>query len=470
MTKRIAMTKKEIAQALSVPCPRCGVWVGKKCKRTDTGEKKEVPHENRLELARQPVRTVANPKQAKADAAKEKPKQKLSEDQEKVIDIIMQKIAALDYHAQFVFPVSKGPRITIYRVQPLRNTRVSHLENMSKDFSVALGREVMAKRMPGESAVGITVPNEEKDVKKINFRDTIQHVVEFMKKKKQEGIQAIPLNFGEDAMGRPFVEDLAPLPHLLVAGSTGGGKSTLMHGIVAGLSWVCPSDEVKLLISDTKGVEFREFHSLPHLQFPIAQSVYETMQRMQWCIEETQKRLTLIGAARVRNIREYNNTAPKENRLPYIVLIIDELADIMGPALDSGEAKLNSRKLSTIVARSRAAGIHVIAGTQRPDVKIVSGAIKANFPARITFRLPSQIDSRTVINTKGAEWLMSRGDMLYYSPLSPELKRLHAPFTSLADVNAAVQFVIGRERMAEQQKQQAQNPIPVDNGPKETVQ
>lgn len=469
MTKRIAMTKKEIAQALSVPCPRCGVWIGKRCKRTDTGEKKQVPHEDRLTLAQQPMRTVANPKQAKADAAKEKPKQKLTEQQQEIVDTIMQKIAALDYHAQFVFPVSVGPRITIYRVQPLKNTRVSHLENMSKDFSVALGREVMAKRMPGESAVGITVPHREEDVKKINFRDTIQHVVEFMQEKRKQGIQAIPLNFGEDAMGKPFIEDLAPLPHLLVAGSTGGGKSTLMHGIVGSLAWVCSKEEVKLLISDTKGVEFREFHSLPHLQFPIAQSVYETMQQMQWCIEETQKRLTLIGAARVRNIQEYNSLVPKENRLPYIVFVIDELADIMGPGLDSGEAKLNSRKLSTIVARSRASGIHVIAGTQRPDVKIVSGAIKANFPARLTFRLPSQIDSRTVINTKGAEWLMSRGDMLYYSPLSSELRRLHAPYTSLQDVTAAVQFVIGREQMLEQQKHQAQNSSNVTEQ-KETIQ
>lgn len=465
MTKRIAMTSKEITLAKSVPCPKCGVWSGKSCKNTQTGEKKQVPHEKRLLLAQAGLPKVEV--KVQEQPKKKNPKEKLTPEQKHVVDVILDKIDALQKHAEFVGPVSVGPIISTYRFFPLRKTRVAHLEAMWKDFAVALGEDsVLVKRMPGESAVGVFVPNKVR--KEINFRDTIQNVVAYEQKHKDRF--TIPLNFGQDQIGEPFVEDLTQLPHLLIAGSTGGGKSTLLHGIVTSLAWVKPSSEVKFIISDTKGVEFKDFAPLPHLMFPIAKSVYETMQYLQWCIAETQKRLDIIGARGGRNIHDYNKMVDEKDRMPFVVVVIDEIADIMGPAVENSEAKLNSKKLSAIVARARATGIHVIAGTQRPDVKMVSGAIKANFPARLTFRLPSGIDSRTVITTKGAECLMSKGDMLYYSPLSPELKRLHAPFTSLADVNAAVQFVVGRERLAEQQKQQAQNPTSVYNEQKETVQ
>lgn len=457
MTKRVSMSSKEITLAKTVPCPKCGVWEGKSCVNTQTGEKKHVPHELRLKLAQTPSKKNANEAAEKAKAAKaavkKSPKEKLTPEQLEVVNTVLDKVDALGRHAEFVGPVSVGPIISTYRFLPLRRTKVAHLEAMAKDFAVALGErageaQILVKRMPGESAVGVYVPNKER--RYINFRDTIQNVVKFMQQKHES--MPIPLNFGEDQIGTPFVENLINCPHLLIAGSTGGGKSTLEHSIIASLAWVMPSNRLKLILSDTKGVEFKHFADLPHLQFPVATTVYDTMKCMQWCLDETQNRLKKIGEADCRNITDFNWKMTDENaKMPYVVLVIDEIADLMGDAVESGEAKLNAKKLSAIVARSRASGIHVIAATQRSDVKVVAGRIKANFPSRLTFRLPSGTDSRTIINTKGAEYLMMKGDMLYYSPNTPDLKRLHAPLTSIADVAAAVQYVRHREEMVRQQ-------------------
>lgn len=469
MTKLIRMSADEIELALTVPCPKCGVWDGKKCKNTQTGERKRIPHEARLQLAQTPAKAKAKKASDEAKTRDEKlsPREKLTPEQKVVVSTVMEKIQALGKKVEFVGPVSVGPVISTYRFLPVGKTKVAQVEAMSKDFAVALGAEaILVKRMPGESAVGVFVPNKERRF--VNFRDTIQNVVAYMGKKHDH--QPLPLNFGEDQTGLPFVEDLTQLPHLLIAGSTGGGKSTLEHSIVASLTWVLPTSKLRLIISDTKGVEFKGFSDLPHLQFPIATSVYETMKYMQWCIEETESRLRRIAHQDVRNISEYNAKVDDAHKMPYVVFVIDELADIMGPGVDSGEAKVNSKKLATIVAKSRASGIHVIAATQRADVKAVAGSIKANFPARLTFRLPSATDSKTIITTKGAENLMSKGDMLYYSNLSPELKRLHAPFTSLSDVAAAVQYVIQRERMAEEQKAQVQSASSVSSDQKTTIQ
>lgn len=434
-------------ESLDVLCPKCGAWAGKPCKNVDTGAVRRIPHNARIELASRQT-DIGELQKERAPKPKKNPKEKLTEEQKHIVGMIQEKIEALGKHAEFVGPVTVGPIISTYRFFPLRRTKVAHLEAMAKDFAVALGsftgaEAILVKRMPGESAVGVFVPN--KNRKYIDFKDTIENVVAFLAKPTADGHLPIPLNFGEDSSGNPFVEDLSQLPHLLIAGTTGSGKSTELHAAVTSLAFAMTSKQLKLIISDTKGVEFKHFTGIPHLQFPIATSVYQTMEQLQWAIDETQRRLDRIGYKGVRNVHEFNQLMPDEEKMPYVVIVIDELADILGPQLGSGEAKLNAAKLSSVVARSRASGIHVIAGTQRPDVKMVAGSIKVNFPARLSFRLPSQIDSRTVLNTKGAEHLMSRGDMLYQSPLRGELERLHAPFTSIDDVKHAVQFIIGRE-------------------------
>jgi S-DNA-T family DNA segregation ATPase FtsK/SpoIIIE len=300
----------------------------------------------------------------------------------------------------------------------------------------------------------VFVPNKERTI--VRFRDTITNVAAYMQEEPKDKHVPIPLNFGIDSNGDPFVDDLTMQPHLLVAGTTGSGKSTGLHCLVTSMLWVMNPDELRVLISDTKGVEFKAFAHVPHLQpinnepGKICTSVFDTMAALDWCVNEAQRRMDEISKADVRNIHEYNKIK-LQSKMPYVVLVIDELNDILGPALDRPVAQANSAKLGTIVGRARASGIHVIASTQRPDVRLIRGNIKANFSTRLSFRLPSHQDSRTVLNTKGAENLLSRGDMLYQSSMSSELKRLHAPLTTLEDVKLMVGMIIQRE---EQRKEE----------------
>lgn len=444
---------------LTVVCPKCGAWKNKPC--VSRGKALDEFHPDRTRLAKVQLSSDAKARLENitaVDKPKASPKSKLTPEQARVVEIISDKIEALGKQAEFIGPVSVGPIVSTYRYFPLRKTKVAHLESMAKDLSVVLGVEdgVFVKRMPGESAVGITVQN--KDRKMIQFRDTVSNVAEYMENPTHDGHKPIPLNFGIDSVGEPFVDDLTDQPHMLIAGTTGSGKSTIEHGITLSMLWTMSPQELKLIISDTKGVEFKAFAGIPHLQFPICTSVYKTMEALQWCVDEAQNRMELIGRSDVRNIHEYNRL-PNVAKIPYVVVIIDELNDILGPALENNEAKANSAKLNTIVARSRASGIHVIAATQRPDVRLIKGSIKANFPTRLSFRLPSHQDSRTVLNTKGAENLMRKGDMLYQSSTGSALKRLHAPFTALEDVKATIEFIIKREQQAHEERLAQAAPI-----------
>ena len=373
----------------------------------------------------------------------------LTDEQKGVVLTVVKKLSELGHEAKFVPPVKVGPVVSAYRFLPIRKTRVSHLESLADDFAVALGVEdVLVKRMPGDAAVGVFVPNKVR--KMVSFRETIG---ELYRQFHNDEITGIPMNFGVDVLGKPFIEDLVSLPHLLIAGSTGSGKSTLLSSILTGIVYTLNSSGVKLVLSDTKGVEFGHFIGSPHLLFEPATSIYQTLEQMDWLISEMEDRLSSIGKYGCRNIHEYNTKLLKTGDLkdlalvlPYIVLAIDELADLMMHKGDKrGESKIAQDKLSKIVQKSRAAGVYVIAATQRPSVNVVSGSIKANFPARLSFRLPSEHDSRTVLSTGGAEHLLSRGDMLYVSPNRPGLHRLHAPYASIEDIKAAVDMAIRKE-------------------------
>lgn len=368
----------------------------------------------------------------------------LSPDQTSIVAKLTMKMVELGCEAKFVTPVGVGPVISAFRFFPQGRTTVAKLESLANDFAVCLGVEdVLVKRMPGESAVGVFVPNAERRL--VDFRDVVGNVWSI-------GTHKIPLAFGVDQMGKMYTDDLTLMPHLLIAGTTGSGKSTLLASLLATVVYSCNTRDVRLVLSDTKGVEFRHFIGSPHLMFDIATSVYQTLEQMDAICDEMEERLKRIGRAGVRNILEYNEIHEKNpeksiiTHMPYIVLVIDELADIMlYKGEKRGESKLASGKLSKIVQKSRAAGVHVIASTQRPSVDIVAGSIKANFPARLSFRLPSDVDSKTVLGTPGAEHLLSRGDMLFVSPNRPGLTRLHAPYASINDIKAAVEVATMRE-------------------------
>jgi S-DNA-T family DNA segregation ATPase FtsK/SpoIIIE len=358
--------------------------------------------------------------------------QVLDKDHAEVIAKLTSKLVQLGVPATPSADVTVGPVLSIFRFTPSGATRVTQLENLSQDFSVILGREVLAKRMPGDTYVSVFVPNAQRSF--VRFKDTFNN---FWLRRKE---LAVPLNLGITMTGAPLVEDLAELPHFLIAGTTGSGKSTLMNTIICSIIATKSPNEVQLVVSDTKGVEFTAFSKLPHLMYPIATSAEQSFKNMEFLVEEMNTRLSMIGKLGWKNIHEYNKAVHKP--LPFIVMIVDELADVLAHKGEGrGQTKIATETLNLLAQKARASGIHLLAGTQRPSVNIVSGSIKANFPARLSFRLPSDIDSRTVLGTNGAEHLLSKGDMLYVSPHSSALTRSHAPFTTQSDVASLVELV-----------------------------
>jgi S-DNA-T family DNA segregation ATPase FtsK/SpoIIIE len=370
----------------------------------------------------------------------------LTDEQKAIVTVLQYKLVSLGFSATFVAPVSEGPIVSVYRFQPNGSTKVSHLEALGQDFAVVLGAEnIMVKRMPGESSVGIFVPNKDrKYVKWFNLAtvDTTKY--------------HIPLVLGMDYLGKFVVEDLSTLPHLLIAGSTGGGKSTLLNAIIGSIILNYEPDDVQLVLADIKeGVEFTQFTGAPHLRSNIATSIDLTHIRMDELIEEMQRRYQLYAKASCKNIGEYNATRQgSKTRLPYIAFIIDEFADLLSdrrrieegePSID-GKVKLArageiaTRKLSSLASKARASGIHLILATQRPSAKLLEGDVKTNFPARLAFRLSSQTDSRVVLDTGGAEHLLTRGDMLFINPNKPGMQRIHAPIATTEDIKAAIEY------------------------------
>lgn len=351
---------------------------------------------------------------------------KPTDDQLRFITAITLKLAQLGLEVSFVEPITSGPIVTTYRFSPKAAAKVAQIVACADDLALALHVEdVLVRRLPGEGVIGINVPNLQRG--SVLWRQLCQ---------PPDNKLLLPLNLGVDIEGKPYRDDLTKLPHLLITGSTDGGKSTLMHCLIASLMlWRSP-EQVQFVLSDTKKVEFGHFIGSPHLLFDPSKTMYETWERLDWIIEEVDRRLRLLERAGVRNIAAFNAVTLQ---LPYIIIVIDELFHVLGGD-KRGEHKIATGKLARIVSESRAAGIHVIGGTQRSSVDIVSGGIKTNFPARLTFRLPSPEDSRTIIGHSGAEHLLSKGDMLYYSPNHPATQRLHSGYASTEDVKQCVEF------------------------------
>ena len=341
-----------------------------------------------------------------------------------------------------VVEVNQGPTITQFGVEPgyveKRNgegrtvrskIKVSKIEGLSNDLALALAASPIRIEapVPGRSIVGIEVPNS--DVALVSLRS----VLESESFKKIKG--PLPICLGQDVAGNAVATDLATMPHLLIAGATGSGKSVCINAIIATLLCTRTPDEVKFLMVDPKMVELVPYNGIPHLQAPVVIEIERVVGVLNWALREMETRYKLFNKARARNLETYNQMLAEkgQKRLPTIVLVIDELADLMMAAGEEVE-----RAICRLAQMARATGIHLVIATQSPRVDVVTGLIKANFPARISFAVTSQVDSRVIIDTGGADKLLGRGDMLFMAPDSSKLQRLQGCYVSDKELSALV--------------------------------
>ncbi|HMH06875.1 MAG TPA: DNA translocase FtsK, partial [Terriglobales bacterium] len=314
------------------------------------------------------------------------------------------------------------------------------ITNLTDDLCLALKAEsILIERMAGKSTVGIQVPNREREI--IWLRENIESS-EFIGTKSK-----LTLALGKDINGRIVTADLAGMPHLLIAGSTGAGKSVAINAMIMSILYKATPDQVRLILVDPKRLELGNYEGVPHLFTPIITEPKLAANALRNAVREMERRLKLLAEKGVRNVEQYNKLfdddgtgslfgEDSEDRpLPYIVIIIDELADLM--MLDSGNVEESVTRLAQM---ARAVGIHLVLATQRPSVDVITGLIKANFPARISFRVATKVDSRTILDANGAEALLGRGDMLYLPSGSARVHRLHAPFVTEKEIAAVVEF------------------------------
>ena len=365
----------------------------------------------------------------------------------RILQVTLSKFAELGCSVQFVPPMTEGPRLLYFGLRPASATKVSMMEGLASDLAVALGVEdVLVKRMPGHGVVGISIPR--KDPQLVRWVDLLS--LYDTRQRTGDTKMNVPLVLGVTQQGHAFIDDLTTCPHLLIAGSTGGGKSVLIRSLVATITNCCTRDEVLLVLSDTKGVEFNDFDKAHNLWQPRATTASDTCRYLDDLCTETDYRMSLFCSAQVKNIKEFNSSSRATTlaKLPYIVIVIDELADIVEYTVQEGRKLIRPGidKLDYITRKSRAAGVHVIAAVQRPSVDIVKGVIKNNFPARLTFKMPSMTDSRTVIDTEGAEHLLGVGDCLYKGPNIHGLVRLHTGMATTSDIKGVLEYVNFRQQ------------------------
>jgi S-DNA-T family DNA segregation ATPase FtsK/SpoIIIE len=325
-----------------------------------------------------------------------------------------------------------GPRVTQFRVRPGFGVRVESIASLDKNIALTMSANAVRIQapIPGENYVGIEIPN--RNSNPLTLRGS------FETKTWRESTAEIPLTLGVDIAGRHILCDLARAPHALIAGATGSGKSVCISNLILSLIYRFRPDELELVLIDPKIVEFAIYRGLPHLIHPVVTEPKQACQALKWLVREMGRRYEVLAEKSVRNLAGYNAKAVKEGfpRLPFIVLIIDELADLMMTAPDDIE-----NSIARLAQMSRAVGIHTVLATQRPSVNVITGVIKANYPTRMAFQVSSQIDSRTIIDGKGAESLQGRGDMLYSPPGVGRLQRLQAPFVDDAEIEKIVAFL-----------------------------
>jgi S-DNA-T family DNA segregation ATPase FtsK/SpoIIIE len=353
--------------------------------------------------------------------------------------VLVEKCAEFDVRGQVV-QINPGPMVTTYEFKPEAGVKYSRVTGLADDLCLAMRAEsILIERMPGKNTVGIQVPNHRRET--INLRDCLESE-DFHKAKSR-----LTIAMGKDINGRIRTADLGAMPHVLIAGSTGSGKSVAINAMIMSLLYRTTPAQVRLILVDPKRVELGMYEGVPHLFTPIITEPKLAANALRNAVREMERRLKLLASRSVRNIDQYNklfegvmpslfsDAAEDEEPLPFIVIIIDELADLM--MLDRANVEESITRLAQM---ARAVGIHLILATQRPSVDVITGLIKANIPTRISFRLATKVDSRTILDTNGAEALLGRGDMLFLPPGTSRLMRLHAPYVSEKETAAVVGF------------------------------
>jgi S-DNA-T family DNA segregation ATPase FtsK/SpoIIIE len=366
--------------------------------------------------------------------------QAVDADELKVLaQVLTDKYAEFGVHGQ-ITQINPGPVVTTFEFKPEAGIKYSRITGLTDDLCLALKAEsILIERMAGKSTVGIQVPNRQREI--IWLRENVESHEFFGTKSK------LTLALGKDINGRIVTADLAGMPHLLIAGSTGAGKSVAINAMIMSILYKATPDQVRLILVDPKRLELGNYEGVPHLFTPIITEPKLAANALRNAVREMERRLKLLAAKGVRNIDQYNKLfddvpTPSlfgedadERPIPFIVIIIDELADLM--MLDSGNVEESVTRLAQM---ARAVGIHLVLATQRPSVDVITGLIKANFPARVSFRVATKIDSRTILDANGAEALLGKGDMLYLPSGSARVHRLHAPFVTEKEIAAVVEF------------------------------
>lgn len=363
-----------------------------------------------------------------------------------------------------VVEVRPGPVITMYELEPAPGIKINKITNLSDDLALALKApsiRIIAP-IPGKAVVGIEIPNQERE--QVHLKDVLDNET-FLSTQFQ-----LPIALGKNIVGIPVVTDLSRMPHLLIAGTTGSGKSVSLNAMICSILFRALPDEVKFLMIDPKRLELSSYEGIPHLLHPVVVDPKKAAQVLKWAVEEMERRYQIISELGVKSIENYNSLVEKKRgkggkslpageeggappetaapptekpagnrshaRLPYIVIVIDELADLMMVAQRNVE-----ESLSRLAQMARAAGIHLILATQRPSVDVITGIIKANFPTRISFQVSSKVDSRTILDQHGAEKLLGSGDMLFIPPGASKLIRIHGAYVSDKEIERIVKFV-----------------------------
>lgn len=324
--------------------------------------------------------------------------------------------------------VNVGPTVSQYTLKPSSGVKLNKITGLDHNLSLALAAHPLRIEapIPGKSAVGIEVPNKTAAI--VGLKDLLA---------SEEVIKASRLTFvlGRDVSGNPALADLAAMPHLLIAGATGTGKSVMINSLLTTLLYRNSPSDLRLILVDPKRVELTPFNGIPHLLAPVITEDDKTISALKWAVAEMQRRYKLFTEAGKRNISEYNSTKP-EDHMPYIVIVIDEMAQLMGTAGRDAEGLIVQ-----LAQLARATGIHLVLATQRPSVNVITGLIKANIPARIAFTVASQIDARTILDQSGAEKLLGKGDMLFISPELIKPMRVQGALIQLKEVNAVMQYL-----------------------------
>jgi S-DNA-T family DNA segregation ATPase FtsK/SpoIIIE len=344
-------------------------------------------------------------------------------------EILRRKLADFEVDGRIV-QVSPGPIITAYEFEPAAGVKVSQVVNLADDLALALKAASVriVGPIPGRGTVAVEVPNDESAT--VYLREI------FVSGEFAESKGRLPLALGKDVNGMPVVADLTAMPHLLVAGATGSGKSVGLNAMICSILYKATPADVRFLMVDPKRLELSVYEGIPHLLSPVVTDAREAAARLRWIVGKMDERYKQLQLKQVRNIEGYNKAVPPEEKLPYWVVVVDELADLM--MVSAGEVQTSLVRLAQI---ARAVGIHLIIATQRPSVDVVTGLIKANFPTRIAFQVASKVDSRTVLDGNGAEQLLGRGDMIYVPPGANKQMRVHGAWVSDEEVKAICEFL-----------------------------